>query len=126
MLQEMQSHRWHFKFLLIISLPAVLWLFTNASVNMHVHRLSDGTYISHSHPYNKQNPVRGIATGHHHSEKQYQLLQVMSIPATIVVLTIVFFFYLQLEHSGLKFNVIKLKAKREHYGILSYRGPPPF
>ena len=82
----MHYKRWHFKIFLILALPAVMWLFINASVNIHIHQLSDGTFISHSHPYNKNVTNKDAFAAHQHNKKQYQLLQMMSLPDAVSVI----------------------------------------
>jgi len=120
----MQSKQWHFKILLILALPAVMWLFINASINIHIHQLSDGTYISHSHPYNKNAANKGSGAAHQHSKKQYQLLQMMSLPDTVSITAFLICFSMLLECKHLKLSPVTIKTKSEFYGILTYRGPP--
>ncbi len=120
----MHSKQWYFKLLLILALPAVMWLFINASINIHIHQLSDGTCISHSHPYNKNAANKEPFAAHQHSKKQYQLLQIMSLPDTVTIAVFLLGFSLQIVCKHLKFSPITIKTKNEYYGVLTYRGPP--
>jgi len=101
-----------------------MWLFINASINIHIHQLPDGTYISHSHPYNKNTANKGPSAAHQHNKKQYQLLQMMSLPDMVVMIVFLICFSLLIECNRLTFSVIRIKTKSEFYGILTYRGPP--
>ena len=121
---EMSTKRRQLNLLLILALPAVLWLFTNAAINIHIHQLSDGTYISHSHPYNKNTENREAVPGHQHSKKQYQLLQMISLPEAIVLIITLVCLSIQSGCTRLKLNIIPHRPRREYYGVLTYRGPP--
>jgi hypothetical protein len=57
-----------------------LWglLSFNQTVNIHFHRLPNGTLVSHAHPYNKTNDSQPIKT-HHHSKFELFFLKNVEI-----------------------------------------------
>ena len=50
--------------LLLVAVIAMLTF--NQSVNLHSHKLADGTIVSHAHPYNKTSDS-GPVKNHHHT-----------------------------------------------------------
>lgn len=60
------------KYILILFLPAVLWLISNNDINKHYHILNCGKIIAHSHPYTNtsQSPIQD----HNHSDFEYSIL----------------------------------------------------
>jgi len=53
-------------------------LIINNSVFMHTHKLSDGTVIIHSHPYDKSNDSKSHKT-HHHTKAEFVFLENIEI-----------------------------------------------
>ena len=112
------------KSLFLLLLPAVMWLFLNASVNRHIHFLSDGYIISHAHPYEKSPSGPIPFEKHDHTKTELFLLSLISYPASLVAL---FFF------SGLFFNsfyrILKINSNHpepfmEYYQVNNYHAPP--
>ncbi len=60
------------RILILLCLPAALWLISNNYVNQHYHILSNGKIISHSHPHCNcsNNPIQD----HHHTDFEYSIL----------------------------------------------------
>lgn len=60
------------RLLMLLCLPAVIWLISNNFVNKHYHILSNGVIISHSHPYCncEEKPIQD----HDHSDFEYSIL----------------------------------------------------
>jgi hypothetical protein len=69
-------------------------LIINNSVFMHTHKLSDGTVIIHSHPYDKSNDSKSHKT-HHHTKAEFVFLENIEILFPILFLTISFSAYTQ-------------------------------
>ncbi len=69
-------------------------MFINSTVNKHNHLLLNGQIIEHSHPFNAgydSSPLKN----HHHTEKEFILLSLISNPLFAVFLTVPFLLLIQ-------------------------------
>lgn len=110
--------------LFFLLLPAVIWLFLNASINRHFHLLPDGCIISHAHPYEK-NPSGPIPFAKHdHTKTELFLLSLISDPASL--LTILFFsgLFFSIFYRILKINSNHPEPAMEYYRVNNYHAPP--
>lgn len=112
------------RYLTLLLIPAVAWLFINATVNRHCHYLSDGYIISHAHPYDKTPAEQGPIRAHHHSEKELFLLSLVSDPATTapIVFLLVLFLMAVMELLWFRYNLST--PVRSLYQVRNYHAPP--
>ena len=75
----------HPKTMFLLLMPAVVWLFVNATVNRHSHLLAGGYIISHAHPFPKVPLDSGPDKSHQHSEKELFFLSLISDPVTSAI-----------------------------------------
>jgi len=73
-----------FKFLWALLLPALMWLFTNAVVNNHIHIQQDGSVAQHAHPFKKADDSSPYAK-HKHSKAEYLLFSGNHLLNTLTV-----------------------------------------
>jgi len=114
------------KYLLLFLLPAVLWLFINATVNKHNHYLSGGYIISHAHPYDKTPSNPDPLSSHHHNGLELFLLSLVSDPMTttsIVFLLVLFLLAIMLMFKPTHEVMVPV---RNLYQVRNYRAPPGF
>lgn len=114
------------KTVFIVLLPAVIWLFINATVNRHHHYLSGGYLVSHAHPYDKTPDPAGTPGSHQHSESELLLLSLVSNPVTIVCMLLMAWL-LQIMVYRL-FNTFTSPPVmiRDFYQVHNYHAPPGF
>ena len=117
--------QWHLsENLFLLLLPAVIWLFLNASVNRHIHLLSSGCIISHAHPYEKTPSDPIPFAKHDHTKTELFLLSLISNP--VLWVTILFFsgLFLTFFYRIVKINSNHPEPAREYYRVNNYHAPP--
>ena len=114
------------KYLLLFLLPAVLWLFINATVNKHNHFLSEGYIISHAHPYDKTPSNPDPLDPHHHNGLELFLLSLVSDPLTTtsIVFLLVLFLLAVMLMSRPRYDVVVPIMRL--YQVRNYHAPPGF
>jgi 4-amino-4-deoxy-L-arabinose transferase-like glycosyltransferase len=110
--------------LILLMLPALVWLFYNTTVNRHVHVLADGTVILQSHPFEKKSSSSDPLNAHHHSEKELMLLSLFS-DSLISVIT----FLILRPFLGACFQFIVADPNhgapaRKYFQVHHYHAPP--
>jgi hypothetical protein len=111
------------RFIILLSLPAVMFLFHNQLANWHYHLLDNGMVVEHSHPYSK--PKSGSPFQQHsHSDLEYTILAQLSNILPLLVLL----FFLAFTFESLK-NAIGQKPLRiffysSYLSCNPLRGPP--
>ena len=114
------------KSILFLLLPAVLWLFVNATVNRHNHYLSEDYFVSHAHPYDKTPADPDPLGSHHHSGAEFLLLGFVSDPYTttsIVFLLVLFLLAIMLMFKPPHEIMVPV---RRLYQVRNYHAPPVF
>ena len=114
------------KSLLLLLLPAVIWLFINATVNRHNHYLSGGYIISHAHPNDTTPSNPDPLNSHHHNGLELFLLSLVSDPITttaIVFLLVLFLLALMLMFRP---HYEVMVPVRRLYQVRNYHAPPGF
>ena len=110
--------------LLLLLLPAVVWLFYNTTVNRHIHICADGFVISHSHPFTKGQADSDPSRTHQHTDKELMLLSLFSDP----VATIIFLFFLlpfiQAYPRNISFQDTSQEPVRKYFQVHNYHAPP--
>jgi hypothetical protein len=118
--------RAHLKGLTLLVLPAVAWLFINATVNRHHHVTSDGHFFYHAHPYNKTSSVPAGPASHHHNDEDIILLSLLSDPAFSLILALGFFGIIQVGSRMFRTSLNHEEPAREYYQVYHYHAPPVF
>ena len=112
------------KIIPILILPVVMMWFFNSVNNRHYHQLSDGSLITHSHPFQKQASNQGPVKSHNHSDAEFLFLSFFSYTVLILALLI---FYIGRNQAISKFIFcqlpINLPVKRK-YTVRNYHAPP--
>ena len=110
---------------LLLLLPAVMWLFTNALINKHFHYLSDGQVVSHAHPYNKTTDQGTPIRSHEHTKTQLIFLSIISKSDVVIA----GFVILCLLATGIYFKNILIPSEaavKTYYQVHHYHGPPAY
>ncbi len=85
----MQTIRNIKKYVLLITLPLVMWLFFNQVAFWHYHLHESGIVIEHAHPFQNNTQPGTPYQQHQHSDFEYTLFaQISSIAGLLVVLLI--------------------------------------
>ena len=113
-----------FKGISLIFLPAVIWVFVNATINRHTHHMPDGFYVSHAHPFNKTSSDPDSDRSHQHSKTEILLLSFFSDPVTTVILSFFFSVFLYAFTLAPKRTQNYSEDLRKYYQVLNYHGPP--
>jgi hypothetical protein len=111
------------KHLSLLFLPALIWLFTNATINTHTHILNNGIRISHAHPFEKNNTKPNQYPGHNHTKNELILLDLISHPLTLLTFAFVAFI-LSYRNNIFPFLSIVQHSIKEHYFVFNYHAPP--
>ena len=114
------------KYLLLFLLPAVLWLFINATVNTHNHYLSGGYIISHAHPYDKTPSNPEPFGSHHHNGLELFLLSMVIDPLTITAIVFLLVLFLLAVMLMFKSPSEVMVPVRRLYQVRNYHAPPGF
>lgn len=114
------------KYLFILLLPAVIWLFINATVNRHNHYLSEGYIISHAHPYDKTPSNQDPRGSHHHNEAELFLISLISDSATTATIIFLLFLFLIAVYQVFNIHSHLPVTVQEFYQVRNYHAPPVF
>jgi hypothetical protein len=111
-----------FRYIFLLLVPAVTWLFMNAAVNRHDHYMSDGYVISHAHPYEKT-PADPLQS-HQHSGTELFLLSLICDPfaTTSVIFVLVLFLLAVMQLFRYLYDVSV--PIRSLYQVRNYHAPP--
>jgi len=109
--------------LLIVLLPALLFLMGNAVFNMHVHKMGDGHMVVHAHPFQKSGNPSTPGSGHTHSCNDcvsiQQITSLLFVFAQAILLALL---------SGLISRKLELRSVALHASqvcrLLPNRAPP--
>ena len=71
------------KNLILVALPAIMWLYYNQAANWHYHITSHGIYIEHAHPFQKNTSAGSQFPNHTHTDLEYSILAQISQPVFI-------------------------------------------
>ncbi|MBA7537040.1 hypothetical protein ES705_29306 [subsurface metagenome] len=114
------------KSILLLFLPAVIWLFVNATVNRHNHSLSEDYAISHAHPYDKSPSGADSEGSHHHNEAELFLISLISDPAATTIIIFLLLLFLIADYQLLKIHSHLPVTVKELYQVRNYHAPPGF
>jgi hypothetical protein len=125
----MRSNIYLRKLVLLILLPALSWLFFNSIYYRHLHQLSTGIIISHSHPFEKTTKETSDSpfASHNHSEEEFFLYDTIS--NTILYFLLAFFgslLFILFIVKELKNQFLLGDYTQDTFLLQPYRGPPVF
>ena len=120
----MMERRDLFRHLLLLLLPAVTWLFINATINRHDHSISNGYVISHAHPYEKTQENQDPVQSHQHSGTELFLLSLVSDPATTASIILILVMFLMAVMKVFRPHDPLSAPVRRLYQVHNYRAPP--
>jgi hypothetical protein len=123
----MRSNIYLRKLVLLILLPALSWLFFNSIYYRHLHQLSTGIIISHSHPLEKATKETSDSpfASHNHSEEEFFLYDTIS--NTILYFLLAFFgslLFILFIAKELKNQFLLGDYTQDTFLLQHYRGPP--
>lgn len=111
------------KFLLVIIIPATVWLVINSTVNGHYHKLQDGKIIYHCHPFKHYENNKSPFEDHHHSKSEYfildQISHTLALFSVFLISYLITFTYKKINC----FRVLILPSKK-YFFSRNYRSPP--
>ena len=112
------------KSILLFLLPAVIWLFINATVNRHNHYISSDYIISHAHPYDKTPSNSDLPGSHHHNEAELLLISIISDPFTTASIVLILWLFLIAVYRLFRITTSDPVLIRSFYQIFNYHAPP--
>jgi len=78
-----------------ISLAAIILIGYNSIVNIHSHKIRNGWYITHAHPYQIPIDATDSASGHSHSSTSYVYLdQIFDLLEIIIIVAFLGFLFI--------------------------------
>jgi len=110
--------------LILLMLPAVVWLFYNTTVNRHIHVFADGYVISHSHPFAKGQASTDPSHTHQHTEKELLLLSLFSDSVAPVIFLFFLIPFIQAYPRTISFQVTSQEPVRKYFQVHNYHAPP--
>ncbi|MDP2236065.1 MAG: hypothetical protein Q8J88_06500 [Bacteroidales bacterium] len=112
------------KLFLILSLPVLMLLIYNQTVNWHFHLLKDGTIVKHAHPYSNETQGTTPFQKHQHADSEFLFYaQIAQILILLIVLLLAAAMISSLSRIRSKpLNSVVLKPP--FLELLSLRGPP--
>jgi 4-amino-4-deoxy-L-arabinose transferase-like glycosyltransferase len=118
------SEKYFLKSILLCLLPAVLWLFINATANRHNHYILSGYVISHAHPYDKTPSNSDLPGSHHHNEAQLLLIGIISDPIATASIVLILWLFLLAVYRLFRITTDDPVLIRSFYQVFNYHAPP--
>ena len=119
----MKSFKANRKHLLIyvVLFTIIGFIVSNNVLFVHTHILSDGTLISHAHPYKKANEQNTPVSSHQHTQFEYLVISHFSVFAPLLALAFLFINKIQTyKYSVCLVRYNESENRRQYY----LRGPP--
>lgn len=110
--------------LILLLLPVVVWLFFNTTANRHIHVLSDGFVISHSHPFVKNQADSKDSNPHQHTRKELMLLSLFSGLVFSILSLLVLKPKLHNHPQLLRIRVTHQEPEKKYFQVHHYHAPP--
>ncbi len=113
------------KYLHLLLILPIIWLFYNRAANWHFHELPNGIVIEHAHVYNKSgDPAESPFENHTHTDFEYFLLDIAFRAVLILLISVVFFLFFR--------SLLQIYTERKqlvylipiHAGLPPLRAPP--
>jgi multisubunit Na+/H+ antiporter MnhE subunit len=112
------------RFLILLLLPALMWLFFNATFNRHIHVLADGYVITHAHPFVKNQAAKDPTSTHRHTQKELLLFGLFCEIAFSVLAILVLRPYLQVHPQIRRQELRHHIPIRKNFQVHHYHAPP--
>jgi hypothetical protein len=112
------------RYLLVLSVPAVLMLFYNHSANWHYHMLNDGTMVKHAHPFSNDTQDNTPFQKHKHSDIELTVLAQLYNILQLLVFILLISSLIAVVNQGAKQLPALAHLKPIFLEALSLRGPP--
>lgn len=112
------------RILILLLLPALMWLFFNTTLNRHVHVLADGYVITHSHPLAQDKATSSPFQTHKHSKKELLLFGLFCDLIFLVLTLLILRPYLHAHPELLKQQISHRVPTRKNYHVHHYHAPP--
>lgn len=112
------------QFIAIILLPAVCWLFVNATIFQHSHILNTGEVVTHAHPFAADKNSTSPFQSHSHSKSSLFLLSTISNPAVVLGVLIAVLGIDLFKTATIVFRFIDNLVEKQFYNKYNSRGPP--
>lgn len=112
------------RFIVMLLLPAICWLFVNAAINQHSHILISGEVITHAHPYSADKNPASPYQSHNHSNTSYFFLSTISNPATVFAAIIAILSIELFKAAIIRFGIIEKSIQKTFFYVNNSRGPP--
>jgi hypothetical protein len=110
--------------LTLLLLPAVMWLFFNASVNRHFHITTEGIMIVHAHPFAKTDADQFPVPSHRHNSRELMLLSLFSeVVCSILILFLAGQLLAQVPLI-MRFRRRQDEPPKQFYHVYLYHAPP--
>jgi hypothetical protein len=106
-----------------IFLVIVVCYLTNSTINQHLHKLSSGLVVQHSHPFDKGNTGTPFQK-HHHTSSELLLLDKISSTVFWIYLFILFFIPLLLADKITNSPLVITFKNPDLYFLRNYHAPP--
>jgi hypothetical protein len=114
------------KLLLLIALPAILWLYFNQAANWHYHMSNKGILIEHAHPYTKSNVPGYPFPNHNHTDLEYSILAQISQVASLLVFALLLTIMIPFVPGSMATLPVTNTLPRHLSDSLCLRGPPVY
>ncbi len=114
------------KLLLLIALPAILWLYYNQAANWHYHMSSKGILIEHAHPFNKSQLPGSPFPNHQHTDLEYSILAQISQLASLLVFALFLTIMIPFIPGKMAILPVTNTLPRHIRDSLCLRGPPVY
>ncbi len=109
---------------MLLLLPAVMWLFFNATVNRHTHFLADGIVITHAHPFAATQSGLDTSQMHHHTKRELLLLSFFSVLTTTILMLLFLKPFLFALPQIIRIHNKHPEPVREYFQVNNYHAPP--
>ncbi len=119
----MQYFRKYSKYILILLFPFICWLSINNTVNKHCHLLKSGYIVYHAHPYAHEKNTKSPFQSHHHSDREFFILDLISNILVILIIPFIISFFQKLLKE-IKVRPECVSFCINIYASINYRGPP--
>ncbi len=110
--------------LTMLLLAAMIWLLFNTTVNRHIHVLSDGYIITHSHPFTKQQSDSIPFKTHQHTDKALLLLSLFSEIIFSLITFLILRSYLHSYPQKISIRLTHPEPARKYFQVHLYHAPP--
>ncbi len=107
---------------LLLSLPATLWLISNHYINKHYHVLDNGEVVSHAHPYQSSNDTP--FQDHDHCDFDYSILAQISSNSSVEDTFSPEFSFIEFTGNELLYENTFDLINRDNFNLPLLRAPP--